>query len=250
MNNYQKMTLESFLEKLKDKQYVHATAARRGIGKAQHLSAKDKASAHEAIDHLFCVTTAFPAGTKTFAKQAAPKKAAKKVAKKAAVKAAPKKAAAAKVAAKAAPKKAAKKHVARSTSVIASALLSTTSLLHSSQTNEASVMRQHAASTVLGSLLGRSPLTKQEELLYQQATHEYLTNGSPNEATNEAPDQATPAIKASERIGHPRIPVQATKAAPTNGNGVETDIDPEKFTPEQKRQTEIIAASKAIHGGS
>lgn len=234
MNTYQKMTLESFLEKLKDKQYEHATAARRGIGKAQHLSAKDKASAQKAIDELFGVTAAAPAGTKSFAKKAA---------KKVAVKAAPK--AAKKVAAKAGPKKAAKK-VVMSTGPVKGELLATLSHL---QTDEGRVMRQHAAATVLGSLIGRAPLSSREELLYNQATREYLGNGSnfSNEALNEAQDEATSAIRPSERIGHPRIPVHAPKAAPTNGNGDPPPFDPKNCTPEELRQHEILASSKAIH---
>jgi len=205
MNNYEKMTLPSFLQNLRAKKYKNATGARRAVGKSQDLSNADKDKARAEIDKFFGV--------------AAPKKAAKKIAPKA--KAAPKKAAK-KVAAKtkAAPAhkstKAKRQPVAQASRGSRDAAPST----------DARVMRQHAAAQVLSTFAGKQPLdSKLEAEILNTAALEYIANSSiadkPEEQAN-----STPAISRKERIARPRVNVSA-KAVTKAEAPVDTDTPPE-----------------------
>lgn len=74
----EKLTLESFLEKLKSSGYLNALTAKRALGKAQGLSGVDRDRARSAIDKHYGVSSTAPAKKAAKpAKKAEPKRAAK-----------------------------------------------------------------------------------------------------------------------------------------------------------------------------
>jgi hypothetical protein len=239
MNNYQKLTLESFIEKLHAKGFKGIAGARRSIGKAE-ISKADREKAHLAINKFFGDAGVGPKTatkkTKTV-KVAAPK--AKKMA---------------------APKVAKKMTVKAVTPHHIQAHAPQTS----APTGDERVMRQHAAATVINTLYGKVPMEKDlETKLLDRAGREYLANASVIGVREEV--DPTPAVKSHERIARPRIPVQKpvvhkaaaiavehkalepVAVAPENGETqFGPEFDPDHCTPEERRQWELLRDAKEV----
>lgn len=248
MNNYQKLTLESFVEKLKAKEFKGIAGARRSIGKAQ-ISKADREKAHLAINKFFGAEGAGP----------------KKAAAKKAVKASPPKAAKKAATPKAAPKVAKKVSVKANSHAHLSVRAQETAV--AAPTGDERAVRANAAATIIGAMYGRAPIEKDlEKKILEQAGLEYLANvGVIGSRADEV--DSTPPVKSHERIARPRVPVHkpaATKAVPAPAP-VETKetpalaapendeslppppFDENNCTPEQRRQYELLRDSKEHH---
>ena len=245
MNNYQKLTLESFIKDLHAKKFKGIAGARRSIGKAQ-ISKADRERAQLAINKFYGVEGAGPK-----------KVASKKVAKKAA-KAAPKKAAK-----QAAPKKVATKKAAVHRGPVARALHDVAEPVNVqlSATGDERAVRANSAAMIVSAMYGRAPIDKDlEKRLLDRAGREYLANVDAIRGKDEAPD-TTPVVKSHERIARPRIAVQKPSqpkaeapaaplveaAPPPNGeSSLPADFDENNCTPEQRRQWELLRDAKEV----
>jgi hypothetical protein len=235
--NYEKLTVDLFVQKCKEGKYAGLTGARRAIGKTD-WSEKDRKTAHAFADKFFEGKAAAPARSPKPAKakaERAPRT----------VKQAKKSAKAPAAAAKRTPAAAAEPRVARAP------VVPVPSLPRMMQGDDPSTVRAHSAALIISALRNSGPLNEREQYTYDIAISEYSANARETaRRVVEAASGGLPFPKAGDSLGSTptddtptsvSVPAgTAPRVSPPN-NG---ETDTSNMSPELKAQHERLLRAR------